>query len=339
MAVADRFPQCQLELGALFDRNLEVVVVELHPPAPTTLGEVHRGIGLLDRDHRRRARFGDRQPDARRHREQVVAEAERLLDLADQPVAERRDRCHVLEAAHHDQELVATETGHEVARSHAPSDPIGDLAQHEVAGRVTVRVVDALEAVDVDEHHGALVGTVHQHALEVLEHREPVGEAGERIMTSLVSELFLELLALRDVAGEHGQQRLRLGRHQHRLRQHRDRGSLRRTHQLLTVEGGQELTEVPTALLRGLEPDHARRGGVRRPDPPVDADRPDADRRMFEDRRRSRLRCRQQPGHRRQAEDRGLDRTTGLARHRRPEGLGVESTRRQRRRLTIDQRQ
>ena len=228
VAVTNRFAQCQLELGALFDRNLEVVVVQLHPPPPAALGEVHGGVGLLDGDHRRGARFGDRQPDARRHREQVVAESERLLDLADQPIAERRDRCHVLEAAHHDQELVATETGHEVARAHAPSDPIGDLAQHEVAGRVTVRVVDALEAVDVDEHHGALVGTVHQHALEVLEHREPVGEAGQCVVAGLMGELLLELLALRDVAGEHGQQRLRLRRHRHRLGQHRDRGSLRR---------------------------------------------------------------------------------------------------------------
>ena len=243
LVVADRFPQCQLELGALFDRNLQVVVVELHPPTPTTLGEVHRGVGLLDRDHRRRARLGDRQPDARRDGEQVVAEAERLLDLADQSVAERRDRRHVLEAAHHDQELVATETGHEVAGTHPPSDPIGDLAQHEVAGRVTVRVVDALEAVDVDEHHRALVVAVHQHALEVLEHGEPVGEAGQRIVAGLVSELLLELLALRDVAGEHRQQRLRLGRHHDRLCQHRDRRSLRRAHQLLTVERGQELGE------------------------------------------------------------------------------------------------
>ena len=186
---------------------------------------------------------------------------------------------------------------------------------------MTVRVVDALEAVDVDEHHGALVGAVHQHALEVLEHGEPVGEAGERIVAGLVGELFLELLALRDVAGEHRQQRLRLGRHHDRLGQHRDRGSLRRAHQLLTVEGGEELGELPTALLGGVEPDHARRGGVRRPDPPVDPDRPDADRRVLEDRRRSRFRRRQQTGHRREADDRSLDRTAGLAGHRRPEGL------------------
>ena len=54
-------------------------------------------------------------------------------------------------------ELVAAEPGHRVAVAHRRAQPVGDLDQQLVAGRVAEAVVDLLEAVQVEEQHGHVV--------------------------------------------------------------------------------------------------------------------------------------------------------------------------------------
>ena len=57
------------------------------------------------------------------------------------------------QAVGEDDELVAGEARDEVVGAHAPDEPLGDADEHLVADRVTERVVDHLEVVEVDEQH------------------------------------------------------------------------------------------------------------------------------------------------------------------------------------------
>src|SRR4030095_2648700 len=50
-----------------------------------------------------------------------------------------------------DDELVATEPGHRVARATRPQDPLGDRHEHLVADLVAQAVVDELEPVEVEQ--------------------------------------------------------------------------------------------------------------------------------------------------------------------------------------------
>jgi hypothetical protein len=67
---------------------------------------------------------------------------------------------------------------------------------------VTVRVVDALEAVDVDHGEGgglAVAGAALDLALEVVFEAAPVREPGEGLLLGLQAQLLLERPALGDV--------------------------------------------------------------------------------------------------------------------------------------------
>ena len=55
----------------------------------------------------------------------------------------------------HDDEFIAAKAGHRVAGPYGHPHPAADLHQRCVAGRVAMRVVDALEVVEVDEQHGS----------------------------------------------------------------------------------------------------------------------------------------------------------------------------------------
>ena len=77
--------------------------------------------------------------------------------------------------------------------------PGGDAAQQLVADRVAERVVDALEVVEVDEHHGDLAGGARLERLaHLLAEQRAVGEPGQRVVVGLVLELVLQVAQLGD---------------------------------------------------------------------------------------------------------------------------------------------
>ena len=84
--------------------------------------------------------------------------------------------------------------------------PVGDAAQQLVADGVAERVVDALEVVEVDEHHGDLARRARLERLaHLLAEQRAVGEPGQRVVLRLVLELFLQVAEL-------GRRRARGGR-------------------------------------------------------------------------------------------------------------------------------
>ena len=109
-----------------------------------------------------------------------------------------------------DRELVAAEAGHRVAGAHGLLQPRGDCGEKLVAGRVSQRVVDELELVEVEEEDGdrsLLVPRASQRVLETVEEEVAVRQAGEGIVEGVVAVSLLGVAAL-DRVRQHVGERL-----------------------------------------------------------------------------------------------------------------------------------
>ena len=110
------------------------------------------------------------------------------------------------EVLQHDGELVAAEARDGVLRAHALLQARGGGAQDAVAGGVAERIVDVLEAVQVEEQHrdaAALPARAHDRARQPLRQQRAVGQAGQRVVVGQVAQFLLGALLVGDVA-EHG---------------------------------------------------------------------------------------------------------------------------------------
>ncbi|HAL26698.1 MAG TPA: hypothetical protein DCP25_08170 [Chloroflexi bacterium] len=106
-----------------------------------------------------------------------------MVELIHQPLHDALGlvtRC----VGHDDRELVTPVAGRDVLHPHAPADDPTERAQHCVAGKVPVRVIDPLQAVDVEVRHRercrAALGT-RDLLLEAAVEVAVVVNAGERV--------------------------------------------------------------------------------------------------------------------------------------------------------------
>ena len=102
-------------------------------------------------------------------------------------------------------ELVAAEPGDRVAAAQAPGQRARDGADQLVAGLVAERVVDVLEAVDVDHEQGAGAHAAARGGdleLELLQEPAAVEQVGERVVIGEVLQALVVGLALGDVGQE-----------------------------------------------------------------------------------------------------------------------------------------
>ena len=146
---------------------------------------VHRGVGPMHE----RLRVGpvlrmDCDADARADVGGRAVEVDRLVQC---PLHAKCavERAFEVDAAEHDAELVAAESRDRVARPQRAGHPLRDRAQHGVTRGVAVRVVDLLEPVDVDHHHGdslAVPARLSQRDVEPVVEERPVREPGERVV-------------------------------------------------------------------------------------------------------------------------------------------------------------
>ena len=119
-------------------------------------------------------------------------------------------------------ELVAAEARHRVGIANGLADERRDFAQHVVAGEMAARVVDGLEAVEIEvAHHVALppgardLERLAEPALELAAIHEP----GQRVVARLIGHLLRESAELADVVQHHGDARdLAVGRADRRSR-------------------------------------------------------------------------------------------------------------------------
>ena len=198
-AAQARFHRQALERAALGDAAVELVVV-----LARLLGAVHRGIRVL---HERLLVLAvlriEADADARGEEELALADHHRLHERGEH-LARRDFRLRAFaHLGEHDHELVAAQARHHVARAQRVAQPPRRLIQHGVARLVAERVVDHLEAVEVDEHHGerALVAPrALASGVQELAERRAVRQPGERVVAREVADAPLVELARRDVA-------------------------------------------------------------------------------------------------------------------------------------------
>jgi len=97
---------------------------------------------------------------------------------------------HIAHIAGDDDELVPADAPHEIAGPLVGQQPVTHGDEQLVADAVTKRVVDQLEAVDVEEQQRDLGGLpgVAERAGEMLLHQPAVGQIGEPVMGGLMGE-------------------------------------------------------------------------------------------------------------------------------------------------------
>ena len=148
--------------------------------ASLVLRAVHRRIGVAQQFLGAGVvRRGQRDTDGRRGEDLLGAQAERRLQLRDDAFGDMRRRLRIGDAFHQHGELVATEAGHHVAGLQAGAHATTHLEEQVVANQVAYRVVDDLEAIQVDEQHREQLARVFpvvvQRLLQALEQQRAIG--------------------------------------------------------------------------------------------------------------------------------------------------------------------
>src|SRR5579862_8255275 len=133
----------------------------------------------------------------------VAVDVEGILEPLQHQVDDLGDHARIAAIRDDDHELVAAEPAHLGGTRELVGDldeALADLDEQLIAGRMTQRVVDVLEAVEIEQGDGyrALVAAGQQTS-ELLLQGEAIGKTGQRIIMSEPDELLLRPLAVGDV--------------------------------------------------------------------------------------------------------------------------------------------
>ena len=203
LPLRQRPAQLDLQLQARLRRGGHLGTEAHRAAPPGRLGAIHRQIGVAhqrvdvlavlredaDADRRRDPQFGLRQHH-------------RLGDQRHQPGGTPLCPRGGLAVRQQEQELVAPQPCHPLARLERIVQAPCQLHQQLVADRMAERIVDPLEMVQVDEDQRRLVAAQlagAQRLREVLDDLVAVGQAGELVMVGEVLRLGLGLLQAADV--------------------------------------------------------------------------------------------------------------------------------------------
>ena len=172
---------------------MEVFGVEAVDPAPGVLGGVERKVDIADQLVAVGAMLG-RERDADRGADHHALALNRigLRERVDDFLRHVAERVAVLVAGDDHLELVAAQTPAAPMAVDRALEPLGDLLEQRVARRVAERIVDMLEAVEIEHQHraGALASAGRgEDLLQCLAHLHAVGETGERIIVGKARDL------------------------------------------------------------------------------------------------------------------------------------------------------
>ena len=176
--------------------TVHVVVVEL-VPASVLLRGVHRHVGpSQERLGVVRLVREQRDADGPRDVEREPLDAHGDLELFEEPVGDPHRDVLGRQLREDDAELIAPEPRHQVVVAEHAGQSRTDLLQEQITEVMPERVVDLLEVVEVDQHHGELPadppGSLDRVGeLELEQH--PVGHPRERVVQRLVFVLGLFL--------------------------------------------------------------------------------------------------------------------------------------------------
>ena len=144
-------------------------------------------------------------PGARREEHGLAAQLERPRQSVEQLARQHNNGARVADRGLNDGELVAAKPGNHITGAQAVPQPLADGAQQPIADQVAERIVDPLEAIQVQQHHGdlALIAPrLPQCVLQMILEQGAVRQIGQRIVLRQVAGLLLSALALCDVPAD-----------------------------------------------------------------------------------------------------------------------------------------
>ncbi len=190
-------------------------------PAPAAvLGRIERHVGLLEQLVGIGA-VGRRHGNADRgaNIETVTIHFERLCYRPKQALREPFGVLPVIGAGLHHDEFVAAKARDQVARPNNGAKPLCNLLQQLVADRMAERIVDGLEAVEVDQlQRDVALAATHgaKQAAELFVELNPVREPREVVIAREIGDALLGAFALGDILKDH--HRAAVGHHAPRQR-------------------------------------------------------------------------------------------------------------------------
>ena len=204
LVALERVPQVLLELEALHHALAHVAVEELEARAAVVLGAVHGDVGVAhDRLGGVAAAVGDRDADRRVDEQGPVVDRDRHRDRVEQPLGDLDRTALAGQALAQHGELVSAHARERVARRDQRLQAPGELGEQLVAALVAERVVDDLEAIDVEHEHGdgaAVARGERERVVDAVDEQDAVRQPGQRVVQRTVLDLLLE----RDHALERG---------------------------------------------------------------------------------------------------------------------------------------
>jgi hypothetical protein len=172
LATCDGCAEVALERAAVLHAAVHFRFEEPEGVAPFVLGAIQRDVGVLEKPARLIS-VARRQghADARGDDDLLAFEVEGLDQCREQPATEGLGLDGLLHTHLNQRKLVAADARDRVDLTHARLEPSRARFEQPVAGGVTKGVVDALEAVKIEEEDG-------NHAI-------PAAQTGERVLQPL----------------------------------------------------------------------------------------------------------------------------------------------------------
>jgi len=158
--------------------------LEHRPVVTLGLGAVHRHVGVAQQLVAPAVAAGD--ADRAAAEDLVAVEGERGPEGGGDALGHGDRVGDVGDVLQQDGELVAAQARGGVRAAQAAPDALGHGHQQRVAGRMAERVVDRLEAVQVDEQHRHLGAAARQGVPEPVDEQRAVGQPRERVVQRLV---------------------------------------------------------------------------------------------------------------------------------------------------------
>ena len=226
--------------------------------AADPLGVIHRELGVLE--HLlgvARLVFGERQPDRGGDEDFAVVEADRRAQGAAHGLGEGHDARGLAFRQQDQGELVAGQPRQRILRLEQAGEPARDGEQDGIADGDADRVVDLLEAIEIDHQHrrpDLRIGTGEAEGrLHAVDEQFAVGQAGEIVVHRVEQQPLLGFLEIGDV-GERADQahHFAVGAdHRARLQREREVMAVGRAQPEILIEASAPL--LHRAVERGAE--------------------------------------------------------------------------------------
>ena len=199
-----RQPQAVLQSQPLHHLSIHVFGEELEGIASLLFGAIHGRIGIFDQRLPVHSMFRENtDADATSHVEALIFNQEFSGHAVEDPVGGDGRFGNTLQGGQHDQEFVAAAAGHRIFFPDTPLEPFGNLLQEKIAERVSQRIVDDFEAVEIEKQNCdflvVLAASAGQRFGQDLTEKSPIMQAGKGIVIGEKLDPCLGHFAVSDV--------------------------------------------------------------------------------------------------------------------------------------------